>query len=159
MKNSSNLIKYAFLGITKPQFVAKSVAKIPRGGTKRVFKCHICTRSPYSDRSLFVDSVIFLCVNGYVSLLHFFLAWLFLPKKEVCYPVYGCFKRHPNGLVNLPQSPSRIGIRFNLFTRANRNSAKLIDDHHQYKLTTSHFKISRRTIFVIHGFTGKGRSL
>ena len=72
MKNSSNLIKYASLGITKPQFVAKSVAKIPRGGTKRVFKCHICTRSPYSDRSLFVDSVIFLCVNGYVSLLHFF---------------------------------------------------------------------------------------
>ena len=158
MKNSSNLIKYAFLGITKPQFVAKSVVKIPRGGTKRVFKCHICTRSPYSDRSLFVDSVIFLCVNVYVSLT-FFLAWLFLPKKEVCYPVYDCFKRHPNGLVNLPQSPSRIGIRFNLFTRANRNSAKLIDDQNRYKLTTSHFKISRRTIFAIHGFTGEGRSL
>ncbi|XP_073251237.1 inactive pancreatic lipase-related protein 1-like isoform X2 [Porites lutea] len=98
-----------------------------------------------------------MSIKGFIfilpTLLVFTEAWLFLPKKEVCYPVYGCFKRHPNGLVNLPQSPSRIGIRFNLFTRANRNSAKLIDDHHQYKLTTSHFKISRRTIFVIHGFT------
>ncbi|XP_073251765.1 pancreatic lipase-related protein 2-like [Porites lutea] len=78
-------------------------------------------------------------------------AWLF-PPKQVCYQKYGCFKSHPNLLVKLPQSPSRIGIRFNLFTRANRNSAKLIDDHNKYKLTTSHFKISRRTIFVIHGF-------
>ena len=101
------------------------------------------------------------CVNSHsylnMSTYTLFLAWLF--SNKVCYQKYGCFKSHPNPLVKLPQSPSRIGIRFNLFTRANRNSAKLIDDHNKNKLTTSHFKISRRTIFVIHGYTGKGRSL
>ena len=60
-------------------------------------------------------------------------------------------------MVKLPQSPSQIGTRFNLFTRNNRNSTTLIDDHNINKLTASHFKISRRTILVIHGFTGKGK--
>ena len=67
----------------------------------------------YSDRSLFVDSVIFLCVNGYVSLL----ARLFPPKKEVCYPNYGCFK--PQKYLKHPQSPSQAGAEFNLFTEKN----------------------------------------
>ena len=107
--------------------------------------------------------VVFFLLSCYVNShsylnMSLFLAWLFSPRR-VCYQKYGCFNPHPNILVRLPQSLSRIGTRFNLFTRVNRNSAKLIDDHNQYKLTTSHFKISRRTIFVIHGFTGKGRSL
>ena len=67
----------------------------------------------YSDRSLFVDSVIFLSVNGYVSLL----ARLFPPKKEVCYPNYGCFK--PQKHLKHPQSPSQAGAEFNLFTEKN----------------------------------------
>ena len=75
----------------------------------------------------------------------------------MCYQKYGCFNPHPNKLVKLPQSPSQIGTRFNLFTRNNRNSTTLIDDHNINKLTASHFKISRRTILVIHGFTGKGK--
>ena len=75
----------------------------------------------------------------------------------MCYQKYGCFNLHPNKLVKLPQSPSQIGTRFNLFTRNNRNSTTLIDDHNINKLTASHFKISRRTILVIHGFTGKGK--
>ena len=82
----------------------------------------------------------------------------YIPKSRVCYEKYGCFNSHPNRrLVKLPQSPSRIGTRFNLFTRNNRNSARLIDDRNKYKLTASHFKISRRTILVIHGFRGKGK--
>ena len=86
-----------------------------------------------------------------------FLALLF--PKEVCYQKYGCFKPHPNPLVKQPQSPSEIGVRFNLFTRENRNSATLIDDENESKLSASHFIISRPlTIFVIHGFTGKSES-
>ena len=83
-----------------------------------------------------------------------FLVLLF--SKRVCYHKYGCFEHQTEKRVRLPRSPSQIGVRFNLFTRENGNSAKLIDDHDKSKLTTSHFKISRRTIFVIHGFTGKG---
>ena len=86
-----------------------------------------------------------------------FLAWLF--PKEVCYQRYGCFKPHPNPLAKQPQSPSQIGVRFNLFTKENRNSAKLIDDENESKLSASHFIISRPlTIFVIHRFTGNNES-
>ena len=124
---------------------------------------HTSNQSPVTFVTHKCFAVVFFlpscCVNWNshlnMSTYALFLAWLF-SKSRVCYQKYGCFKSHPNLLVKLPQSPSRIGIRFNLFTRANRNSAKLIDDHNKYKLTTSHFKISRRTIFVIHGFTGKG---
>ena len=124
---------------------------------------HTSNQSPVTFVTHKCFAVVFFlpscCVNSNshlnMSTYALFLAWLF-SKSRVCYQKYGCFNSHPNLLVKLPQSPSRIGIRFNLFTRANRNSAKLIDDHNKYKLTTSHFKISRRTIFVIHGFTGKG---
>ena len=115
------------------------------------FAIHKCFAIVFFLPSCCVNSNSHLNMSTYTL----FLAWFF-PPKEVCYRKYGCFKSHPNLLVKLPQSPSRIGIQFNLFTRANRNSAELIDDHNKYKLTTSHFKISRRTIFVIHGFTGKG---
>ena len=115
------------------------------------FAIHKCFAVVFFLPSCCVNSNSHLNMSTYTL----FLAWFF-PPKEVCYRKYGCFKSHPNLLVKLPQSPSRIGIQFNLFTRANRNSAELIDDHNKYKLTTSHFKISRRTIFVIHGFTGKG---
>lgn len=36
LKNSSHLIKYPFLRLTKPQFGAKFVAEIPREGTEEV---------------------------------------------------------------------------------------------------------------------------
>ena len=41
LENCSNLITYPFLRLRKPQFGAKFVVKIPRIGTKEVFKC--CT--------------------------------------------------------------------------------------------------------------------
>ena len=139
MGNSSNL---------KPQFVAKFVVKV--GGDKGIVKKATSMAADHPPPPPF-----FLFKHSYLHMSYtLFLALLF--PKEVCYQKYGCFKSHPNPLVKQPQSPSRIGIRFNLFTRANKHSAKLIDDHNTYKLTTSNFKISRRTIFVIHGFTGKG---
>ena len=82
----------------------------------------------------------------------FSIGWLF--KSKVCYDKYGCFDRHPNLLVRLPQEPSKLGTSFLLFTRKNSQTAKIIDDSDVNKLRDSFFEISRRTIFLIHGFTG-----
>lgn len=46
LKNSSHLIKYPFLRLTKPQFGAKFVAEIPREGTGEVFKCDTYASKP-----------------------------------------------------------------------------------------------------------------
>ena len=46
LKNSSHLIKYPFLRLTKPQFGAKFVAEIPREGTEEVFKCDTYASKP-----------------------------------------------------------------------------------------------------------------
>jgi len=77
--------------------------------------------------------------------------------KRVCYEKYGCFSHlSPSTrrfFVKLPQSPSNIGTKFHLFTRSNTKSSQIIDDDDRNKLTASNFRISRRTIFVIHGFT------
>ncbi|CAH3035437.1 unnamed protein product [Porites evermanni] len=81
------------------------------------------------------------------------VGWLF--KSEVCYDKYGCFDLHPNLLVQFPQEPSKLGTSFLLFTRKNSRTAKIIDDSDVNKLRDSFFEISRRTIFLIHGFTGK----
>ena len=83
----------------------------------------------------------------------FSIGWPF--KSKVCYDKYGCFDRHPNLLVRLPQEPSKLGTSFLLFTRKNSQTAKIIDDSDVNKLRDSFFEISRRTIFLIHGFTGK----
>ena len=76
-------------------------------------------------------------------------------KSEVCYDKYGCFDLHPNLLVQFPEEPSELGTSFLLFTRKNSQTAKIIDDSDVNKLRDSFFEISRRTIFLIHGFTGK----
>ena len=83
----------------------------------------------------------------------FSIGWL---SKTVCYGKYGLFKRHPNPfLVWLPQDPSKLGTSFLLFTRKNSQTAKIIDDSDVNKLRDSFFEISRRTIFLIHGYLGK----
>ena len=83
----------------------------------------------------------------------FSIGWLF--KSEVCYDKYGCFDRHPNLLVQFPQEPSKLGTSFLLFTRKNSQTAKIIDDSDVNKLRDSFFEISRRTIFLIHGYLSK----
>ena len=78
-----------------------------------------------------------------------------LSKSKVCYDKYGCFDLHPNPLVRFPQEPSELGTSFLLFTRKNSQTAKIIDDSDVNKLRDSFFEISRRTIFLIHGYLGK----
>ena len=53
-KNSSNLIKYPFLGITNVQLKAKFLVKIPRKGTKEELP-HLC---PYPPLRLNIDTCI-----------------------------------------------------------------------------------------------------
>ena len=84
----------------------------------------------------------------------FSIGWLFKSKVS-CYGKYGCFDRHPNLLVKFPQEPSKLGTSFLLFTRKNSQTAKIIDDSDKNKLRDSFFEISRRTIFLIHGYLGK----
>jgi len=53
----------------------------------------------------------------------------------------------------LPEAPSKMGTTLNLFTRSNRDAPQLIDDNDNQKLKNSNFDISKRTIFIVHGFT------
>lgn len=90
-----------------------------------------------------------------ISPAHVFAAFL---AREVCYGKYGCFSRQPpfnNLLVSLPLGPSFVGTTFNLFTRTKREDAVVIDDKDEGKLSSSCFDIAKRTILIIHGYTGK----
>ncbi|MFA8343507.1 MAG: hypothetical protein ACEPO8_11115 [Rhodothermaceae bacterium] len=81
-----------------------------------------------------------------------------ITANAVCYGKYGCFTRDKpfnNFLVWLPQDPSDVGTSFHLYTRNNREISQIIDDNDEGKLKTSNFDISKRTIIVIHGFSGK----
>ena len=82
------------------------------------------------------------------------LGFLFTPN-EVCYGKYGCFKKQPGSnavLVYLPEEPSVIRTSFHMFTRYGFG---IVDDIDESKLRAPKFDISRRTIIVIHGYTGK----
>ena len=72
----------------------------------------------------------------------------------MCYGKYGCFKRQP-GLdalhVKLPKSPSDVGTTFSMFTRS---GSGIVNDVDVAKLRAAKFDISRRTIFIIHGYQG-----
>ena len=83
-----------------------------------------------------------------------FLGFLFTPT-EVCYGKYGCFKLQPGAnawRVYLPEKPSVIRTSFEMFTRY---GSGFVNDIDEGKLEASKFDISRRTIFVIHGYTCK----
>lgn len=89
----------------------------------------------------------------------FFVLLGFLWRSKVCHGKYGCFYRHRNLSVRLPQRPSRVGTSFHLFTRNNRQIAQSIDDRDVTKLKKSFFKIQRQTILLVHGFTVTGESM
>ena len=94
----------------------------------------------------------------YFDAIAFIFNYIGLP--QVCYGRYGCFDHYPpftNVLMNLPQSPEVVGAKFYLFTRENKDasSAQELDDSDLGKLTASNFNISRRTIIVCHGWTGR----
>ena len=84
--------------------------------------------------------------------------FLFVAKpkpKTVCYEKYGCFEYFSPLSRELPQKPSKVGTKFHLFTRLNMKTSQIIDDEDESKLRASNFNISRRTIFVVHGYFGR----
>ena len=54
LENSSDVIKYPFVGLTKTLFGVKFVVKISRDGTKEVFNCRAYARTPPPNPLLFV---------------------------------------------------------------------------------------------------------
>ena len=108
--------------------------------------------------SLDIWPCIFMVILG-SNKKSFFVLLGFLWRSKVCHGKYGCFYRHRNLSVRLPQRPSRVGTSFHLFTRNNRQIAQSIDDRDVTKLKKSFFKIQRQTILLVHGFTVTGESM
>ena len=99
-----------------------------------------------------------------VNPLYIFLStdFLFNNPSKVCYEKYGCFSKQPSvryGLISiqpsLPQKPSAVGTTFDLYTKEGYGR---IDDFDTDKLKAPKFDMSRRTIFVIHGWRGECQS-
>ncbi|XP_062958753.1 pancreatic triacylglycerol lipase-like [Cynocephalus volans] len=82
--------------------------------------------------------------------------------KEVCYDRLGCFSNEEpwagtaqRPLTVLPDSPEDVNTRFLLYTNENPDSyQKLAAD--SSTISSSNFKTSRKTRFIIHGFIDTG---
>uniref|UniRef100_A0A8C5QJ46 Triacylglycerol lipase n=1 Tax=Leptobrachium leishanense TaxID=445787 RepID=A0A8C5QJ46_9ANUR len=84
---------------------------------------------------------------------------------QVCYNRIGCFADTSpwsgtidRPIAKLPWSPETINTRFLLFTRSNQNSFQVISAINPSTISSSNFRTSRRTRFVIHGFTDSGEA-
>lgn len=116
---------------------------------------------PSSGRAWFVLCALY-SVMLFLTRKCIFPFCSYILAKEVCYGKYGCFSRQPpfnNWWVSLPLRPTFVGTTFNLYTRSNRKDPNIIDDNDQGKLTRSQFDITKRTILIIHGYTGKWTQL
>ncbi|XP_069468003.1 pancreatic triacylglycerol lipase-like isoform X2 [Ambystoma mexicanum] len=81
---------------------------------------------------------------------------------EVCYDRLGCFSdskpwagtvERPIG--QLPWSPEKINPRFLLYTQQNQNSFQEISAKNASTISSSNFRTSRKTRFIVHGFGGR----
>ncbi|KAK3594253.1 hypothetical protein CHS0354_020435 [Potamilus streckersoni] len=73
---------------------------------------------------------------------------------NICYNHIGCFERkkpYDNALHYLPQSPSKIGLKYKLFTRQNPEKPELLEANMNAVLK-SNFNKTLRTKFIIHGY-------
>ncbi|XP_075071210.1 pancreatic triacylglycerol lipase-like [Mixophyes fleayi] len=84
---------------------------------------------------------------------------------EVCFDRLGCFSDAApySGTVErpftrLPSTPEQINTRFLLFTRDNQNSYQVISAVDPSTISSSNFRTSRKTRFLIHGYTASGDS-
>ncbi|KAG9465958.1 hypothetical protein GDO78_017434 [Eleutherodactylus coqui] len=81
---------------------------------------------------------------------------------EVCYDRIGCFT---NGvpwastlqrpIAKLPWSPETINVRFLLFTKSNPNNFQEVNAVDASTISASNFGASRKTRFIIHGYSAK----
>ncbi|XP_071986940.1 pancreatic triacylglycerol lipase-like isoform X4 [Engystomops pustulosus] len=84
---------------------------------------------------------------------------------EVCYNRLGCFNDAKpwagtveRPFAKLPWAPEKINTRFLLYTRNNQNSYQAISATNPSSISSSNFRTSRKTRFVIHGFTDSGEA-
>ncbi|KAM5132324.1 pancreatic triacylglycerol lipase-like [Mantella aurantiaca] len=84
---------------------------------------------------------------------------------EVCYDRLGCFSdswpysgsvQRPSA--KLPWTPEKINTRFFLYTRSNQNSYQVISAINPSTINSSNFQTSRKSRFLIHGFTSSGEA-
>ncbi|XP_063819890.1 pancreatic triacylglycerol lipase-like [Pseudophryne corroboree] len=84
---------------------------------------------------------------------------------EVCYGRLGCFSDDKpwagtteRPIANLPWSPEAINTRFLLYTRNNQDSFQVISVTTPSTISSSNFRTTRKTRFIIHGFTASGEN-
>ncbi|XP_040290635.1 pancreatic triacylglycerol lipase-like [Bufo bufo] len=84
---------------------------------------------------------------------------------EVCYNRVGCFNdlkpwagTVERPFTKLPWSPEQIKTRFLLYTKSNQNSFQLISATNPSSISSSNFRTTKKTRFVIHGFTDSGEA-
>ncbi|XP_053547731.1 pancreatic triacylglycerol lipase-like [Bombina bombina] len=84
---------------------------------------------------------------------------------EVCYKRIGCFSdvkpwsgTIERPIVILPWAPEAINTRFLLYTRNNQNSYQSLSAINPSTISSSNFRTTRKTRFVIHGFLDSGES-
>ncbi|KAE8589461.1 hypothetical protein XENTR_v10017568 [Xenopus tropicalis] len=82
---------------------------------------------------------------------------------QVCYDRIGCFAdtspyagtvQRP--ITKLPWAPEKINVQFMLYTRSNQNSYQTVSAITPSTISSSNFRTSRKTRFVIHGFISSG---
>ncbi|KAG8435843.1 hypothetical protein GDO86_013697 [Hymenochirus boettgeri] len=85
---------------------------------------------------------------------------------NICYDNIGCFTDDaPYGgtflrsLGLLPESPQQIQTRYLLFTRENPNDFQEVPALNPSTVKESNFKASRKSHFVIHGYTDSGTTI
>ncbi|XP_075466324.1 pancreatic triacylglycerol lipase-like [Ascaphus truei] len=85
---------------------------------------------------------------------------------EVCYSRIGCFSdvkpwsgTIERPIAKLPWTPEKINTRFLLYTRSNQNSFQVISAITPSTISSSYFRTSRKTRFVIHGFINSGEEV
>ncbi|XP_053306313.1 pancreatic triacylglycerol lipase-like [Spea bombifrons] len=82
---------------------------------------------------------------------------------EVCFSRIGCFTDSvpwagtvERPISKLPWSPEKINTRFLMFTRENPSSFQEVSAINPSTISSSNFKTSRNSRFIIHGFIDKG---
>ncbi|KAK3600476.1 hypothetical protein CHS0354_023577 [Potamilus streckersoni] len=75
-------------------------------------------------------------------------------STTVCYNEIGCFgNKSPfnNALLFLPQSPTQVGVTYQLFTRENSNLPQILTTDKNV-ISSSNFNGGKGTKFIIHGY-------
>ncbi|XP_041360272.1 inactive pancreatic lipase-related protein 1-like [Gigantopelta aegis] len=108
-------------------------------------------------------SVVKLAVKAVLLLVCVYISegWLVSTnsKKKVCYRTWGCFYRNrPFHNSLLPRAPSRLGIKFKLYTKNQPVFTISINETRTALRSNNIYNPSRPTKVIIHGFQDSGQN-